>query len=76
MIRKYQVTIYNPDGYYKPISCIVNNEQTDNSDWTLTKDKKKELQHKGVIKICQKKYWTQSDLKKYNYSKCKIRTVD
>ena len=76
MIRKYQVTIYNPDGYYKPISCIVNNEQSDNSDWSLDKTKRKELQHKGVIKICQKKYWSKSDLKKYNYSKCKIRTAD
>lgn len=76
MIKKYQVTIYNPDGYYKPISCIINNEQSDNTNWALDKIKQKEIQQKGVIKIANRKYWTKSDLKRYNYSKCKVRAVD
>lgn len=76
MIKKYQVTLFCTTGKYKPVACIVNNEQPDNLDWTLDKDKRKELQRKGVIKIAQKRYWTQSDLKKYNYTKCKMRAVD
>lgn len=75
MMKKYQVTIYNPDGHYKPISCIVNNEQSDNTNWILDKTKRKEIQRKGIIKIAQKRYWTAKDLKKYNYTKCKMRAV-
>lgn len=76
MIKKYQVTIICETKAYRPISCIINNEQTDQTDWTLNKEQKKELQHKGIIKICNKKYWTVRDLKKYNYTRCKIRTVE
>lgn len=76
MIKRYQITLFCQSGEYKPVACIVNNEQSDNTDWTLDKTKRKELQHKGVIKICQKRYWTQLDLKKYNYTKCKMKAVD
>ena len=39
-------------------------------------DNKKEIINKGVVKICQKRYWTQRDLKKYGYLKAKVRVYD
>lgn len=76
MLKQYQVTLINSTGEYKPISCIINNNQIDDSDWTLDKNNKKQIQHKGIIKIAQKKYWTTQDLKKYSYTKCKIRAIN
>jgi hypothetical protein len=75
MVKKYQITLFCSSGEYKPVACIVNNEQSDNADWTLDKIKRKELQRKGIIKIAQKRYWTTEDLKKYHYTKCKMRAV-
>ena len=76
MTKKYQVTLFCSSGEYRPVACIINNEQSDNTDWTLDKTKRKELQRKGIIKIAQKRYWTAEDLKKYHYTKCKMRAVD
>ena len=76
MIKKYQVTIICPTGEYKPVACIINNEQNTDEDLSLNKTIRKELQKKGLIKICQKRFWTTSDLKKYNFTKYKIRAVD
>ena len=42
MMKEYQVTLINNTGEYKPISCIINNDQIDDSDWTLDKDNKKQ----------------------------------
>lgn len=51
------------------MSCIIT------TDLTL-KDNKKEIINKGVVKICQKRYWTQRDLKNYGYTKAKVREYD
>ena len=65
----YQVTLTTTTGKYKPVSCIVT------TDLTL-EDNKKEIINKGVVKICQKRYWTQRDLKNYGYTKAKVREYD
>lgn len=76
MIKKYQVTLFCPSGEYKPVACIVNYEQAGALDLSHDKASRKELQKLGVVKICQKRYWTTKDLKKYNYTRYKIRAVD
>lgn len=68
-MAQYQVTLNTTTGKYKPVSCIIT------TDLTL-EDNKKEIINKGIIKICQKRYWTQMDLKKYGYLKAKVREYD
>ena len=76
MIKKYQVTLFDKSGTYRPVACIVNNQQTNDSDLSIDKQERKKIQKAGVIKICQKRLWTLSDLKKYGYTKYKKRAVD
>ena len=76
MKQKYQITITCGNGAYKPISTLVEVEQPETADLTLVPLKKKELINRGVQKICASRYWTSSDLKRYNYNKVKIRIYD
>ena len=74
---KYQVTLFCSTGHYRPISCIVTMKQEDTTINLLnTKETKKEITNKGVIKICQKRYWTKQDLLNYQYLKVKARKVE
>ena len=68
-MKQYQVTLHTVSGKYKPVSCIIT------TDLTL-EDNKKEIINKGVVKICQKRYWTKKDLTTYGYTKAKIREYD
>lgn len=68
-MAQYQVTLNTTTGKYKPVSCIVT------TDLTL-EDNKKEIINLGVVKICQKRYWTNRDLKTYGYTKAKVRLYD
>jgi hypothetical protein len=68
-MAQYQVTLTDTLGKYKPVSCIIT------TDLTL-EDNKKEVINLGVKKICQKRYWTQRDLKRYGYLKAKVRVYD
>ena len=70
-MEQIQVTLYNMTNKYKPVSAIVNVES---KEWYLAH--KKETREQGIIKICQKRYWTSKDLKKYEYSMCKMRIYD
>ena len=75
MLKEYQVTLSSTSGKYKPVSCIV---KKDNKE-VITKGREvfiKELQQQGIIKICQKRLWNNSDLKKYGYTKVKVREYD
>lgn len=74
MIKQYQVTLYDKQGRYKPISTIVRHEQNSNDDLTLDAIARKEIQTKGVKRICMQKYWDKSDLVKYGYTRVKART--
>ena len=73
MIKEYQVTMYCATGQYKPVSTIVKIEQAHDDNLLLDANRKREIINKGVVKICQKKYWTSKDIKKYNYTKVKAR---
>lgn len=68
-MTQYQVTLSSTTGKYKPVSCIITTDLT-------MEEYKKEIINKGVVKICQKRYWTQRDLKKYGYLKAKVRVYD
>lgn len=73
MIKEYQVTMYCATGQYKPVSTIVKIEQAHDDNLLLDANRKREIIDKGVVKICQKKYWTSKDIKKYSYTKVKAR---
>ena len=60
---KYQVTIYNAENKYRPISTIID----------LNTDDKKTIINEGVKKICVKRFWTGADLKKWGYTQAKYR---
>lgn len=66
-----QVTLTSTTGKYKPVSCLINVES---KEYFL--EHKKEIQQKGIIKICQKRYWQTYHLKQYGYTKCKMREYD
>jgi hypothetical protein len=74
MLKSYQVTMYCTTNQYKPISTIVKIEQEREEDnLLLDKEKKQEIINKGIVKICQKKYWTMREVKRYNYTRVKAR---
>lgn len=76
MNKSYQVTLFCTIGAYRPVSCIVNRQQESNIDESQDKIVKKELQKQGIIKICQKRLWTLSDLTKYGYTRYKVRPYE
>ena len=76
MIKQYQVTLLCASGKYRPVSAIVNYEQETDGDLTLLVNKRKDIQTKGIIKICQKRGWDKTDLIKCEYTRCKIRLYD
>ncbi len=68
-MAQFQITLTDLNGKYKPVSCIIT------TDLTL-EENKKEIINLGVVKICQKRYWTKKDLTKYGYLKAKVREYD
>jgi hypothetical protein len=68
---KYQVTAFDTTGKYRPVASIVTVAAP-----YQTKEEKMKIVQKGVEKICVKRYWGKADLKKYGYSKVKIRVVE
>lgn len=74
--QEYQVTLMANNSKYKPVSCIVSIEQELGYDMTKSKARKKEIIDKGIIKIAQKRYWTNKDLVKYGYTKVRVRLYD
>ena len=50
---KYQVTLFNSEGKYKPVACIITKEQEDNTD--RHKELKTQLLNEGIKKICNKR---------------------
>ena len=76
MNKQYQVTLICSTGKYRPESCIVTNEQEVDIDLSAFDSTKKEIIKKGISKICARHYWSNSDLKKYSYTKVKVRAYD
>lgn len=67
MEKIYQVTLVTTTGKYKPVSALIRRKPGMD---------KKAIQVEGIKKICQKRYWTNADLKRYGYTLCKIRLYD
>lgn len=76
MRQQYQVTLLCKSGKYRPVSAIVTLEQETAEDLTTNEEKRKEIQKKGIVKICQQRLWDKTDLIKGEYTKCKIRVYD
>lgn len=75
MIKEYQVTLICETGQYRPVSAIVKADTND-----LAKVGKVaytgDIRKRGIIKICEKRYWGNADLKRYHYTKVKMREYD
>ena len=67
MKRQYQVTLMCDNGKYKAVSTIVTMEETND---------KKAIMREGQKKIMIQRYWSMNDLKKYGYTKGKVREYD
>lgn len=76
MIKEYQVTLFDTENHYKPISCIVKYEQDNDEDLSKNLQIRKLISRKGVEKICAKHYWSGKDLIKYHYTRVRIRLYD
>lgn len=70
IMLNYQVTLTSTTGQYKAVSTIVKAEKI------TTKEEKQRIINKGIIKIAQQRRWTNTDLKKFGYTKVKIREYD
>lgn len=72
MIKEYQVTLICETGQYRPVSAIV--KADDKTAEVIGVDAfKRQIRAQGITKICQKRYWSSSDLKRYHYTKVKMR---
>ena len=76
MTIQYQVTLMCSTGEYKPVSCLVTREQNNSTDLSKIKSDRAEIVNRGIQKICAKRYWSSADLKRYHYTKVKIRLYD
>lgn len=63
-----QVTLFDKQNKHKPVSALVEVESV-----KYYNDHAKEVQTKAIQKICNKRYWTGKDLKKYGYTSIKVR---
>ena len=70
IMLNYQVTLTSTTGQYKAVSTIVKAEKI------TTKEEKQRVINNGIIKIAQQRRWTNTDLKKFGYTKVKIREYD
>lgn len=76
MQKQYQVTMVCATGQYRPVSTIVTIEQDSEDNLLLNPKKKKEIIDKGIIRICQKRYWTSREVVQYGYTKVKARVYE
>jgi len=68
---QYQVTLFDKQQRYKPVSTLISVESEEY--FSTHRD---EIKRKAVNMICQKRYWTARELKEYGYTTCKIRLYD
>ena len=73
MKKQYQVTLISTTGAYKPVSTII--EADEKMNINILADHKK-LIEQGIEKICFKRLWSNYELKKFGYTKAKIRLYD
>lgn len=66
-----QVTLIDNTNKVKPVSTLVNVDSV-----LYFKEHKQEVINKGIVRICQQRYWTKRDLQKNNYLTVKTRLYD
>ena len=77
MLVQYQVTLFDKNGKYRPVSAIVKREQEEIVDKTVSdKDFRKKIQIDGIKKICYSRLWDKKDLERFGYTSMKIRLYD
>lgn len=69
--KKVQITLVSTTGQYKPVSTIIHVDSAQDF-----RARKKEYIAQAITKICQKRLWTQRDLKAYGYTVIKAREYD
>lgn len=74
-MKDFQVTLMCDTKEYKPVSCIVTLDESESKKLGVHEFTKK-VRQKGIAKICQKRYWTGADLKKFGYTTVKVRVYD
>lgn len=73
MLKQYQVTLFCNTKAYKPVSCIIKNEQKDDTNLLIDDVVKKSIINRGIQKICNQRYWSKKDLQKYGFTRVKAR---
>lgn len=74
---QYQVTLICASNKYKPVSALINREGEGNStDLTKIQSERKKIISEGIEKICHQRYWSSADLKRFSYTKVKVRLYD
>lgn len=63
-----QVTLFDKEKRYKPISTLVKVESIE-----YFNTHKQEIKTEAIRQICAKRYWTFHNLKRFGYTQCKIR---
>ena len=63
-----QVTLFDKQNRHKPVSTLVEVESI-----KYFNEHSQEVKTKAIQKICNKRYWTGQDLKKYGYTSVKVR---
>ena len=63
-----QVTLFDKQNKHKPVSTLVEVESV-----KYFNEHSQEVKTKAIQKICNKRYWTGQDLKKYGYTSVKVR---
>jgi hypothetical protein len=74
--KQYQVTLFCPEGKYKPVSTIVKLQQLIDVDLSKNAEERKNIHIKGLKMICEKRGWDNRDLSRLGYSKVKVRMYD
>ena len=66
-----QYTLFCTTGKYKPVSCLI-----DIDDVKHFNENQNLYKTKAIQKICNKRYWTSADLKRYGYTQLKCRKYE
>lgn len=72
MMKEYQITLVCTTNKYKPVSCIIKKDSNDIKRMGKTEFVSM-LKQEGIRKICQKRYWSNRELKEYGYTTVKVR---
>jgi len=71
-MKDYQVTLFDEQGRYKPISTIVQAEDV----CLMNTEAKNKIIRMGIKKICIRKCWRTRDLRNSGYTKAVVRVYD